>query len=660
MMASPKTSQLRRAKIFTRLELLCAVLLVVAGCAFGVEGAREPSSAREASSSFGVGAQVAQKAGREPTQNKSVVFGRAVYEDTGRAVRRARIVLFSPEKESPNGGAIREVVTNLRGEFRMKEIPPGRYYIAVDASGILSPASFLNFSSMAELREARPDVGEMKKHFQEVVLDGANEVEIEVRARRGASITGRVTFADGDPAINVPVQIMRGGDARRARFFTSLNPTAVFGGLHTDDRGVYRVSGLPPGEYIIGVSEMVAHAERTEAGPAWDMSIFGSPLATTYYPSTADAKKATPVRVEAGQEVSGIDVTLAERPMFKLAGVVRSRLDNRPLARAHVRLYTKEEASEANLHVYRGYGDDSRYVSTDAQGRFEFNELPDGVYQLSVAPNNEYYEGETTTTTADTGTNMNANMNTNMSVVTSERRPPRKKFVPKMQEVTINGTDMANVVVQLSEGGRISGTVTIDGGKPIPDYGIHVMTERVGEKDFGSPSASVRSNGKFVVEGLAAGATFLHAFGNYKNETYYVKSIKLGSRDLEREPLEVGEGSEITGVQIVISSEPAKLAGRVTTGADKRGVGMSPLLLAPTDPARRQRQTAQCGGVSDSEGRFEIACAPGEYVLIVFGQNERPHPLNEEEINARLQRAQRVTLRAGETKQLEISAPEVK
>jgi hypothetical protein len=70
---------------------------------------------------------------------KSVITGKAVYDDTDRPVRRASIMLIdlvntqqSPEKFS--------TATDNDGKFRIKNVPAGSYIVMVDAPGVLTGA----------------------------------------------------------------------------------------------------------------------------------------------------------------------------------------------------------------------------------------------------------------------------------------------------------------------------------------------------------------------------------------------------------------------------------------------------------------------------------------------------------------------------------------
>ncbi|HYN85253.1 MAG TPA: carboxypeptidase-like regulatory domain-containing protein, partial [Pyrinomonadaceae bacterium] len=284
---------------------------------------------------------------------KSVVRGRAVYADTERPVRRARVKLLNSDER----GSERTGLTNERGEFEIKNVAAGSYILAVDAPGVVTPVGYIDI----ETRE-RPDLTEVSKNFEMVTVDGKAAYEVTVRARRGAALSGRVTYADGDPAPGLAVHVMRRAGAHYVKILSGLGVGAVMG-ARTDDRGVFRVSGLPPGEYVVGVSESAEHDDeggrRDEevAGFAEMFESYGRQLFTTFHPSATTAGEAAAVRVEAGEEREGLDIVVSERAARVVSGRVRGRADKRPVAGARVSIARRGDGAPApTMTPYGDFG----------------------------------------------------------------------------------------------------------------------------------------------------------------------------------------------------------------------------------------------------------------------------------------------------------------
>ncbi|MCA1593559.1 MAG: carboxypeptidase-like regulatory domain-containing protein [Acidobacteria bacterium] len=577
-----------------------------------------------------------------PEEPKSTVYGRAVYDDTGRPVKRARVQLLNIEGRGQQYAGL----TNANGEFRIRKVPVGNYFVTVDAPGVMSPVSFLDIQEMRG--NSHPDLREVRKHFDEVDVDGKSDREVNVRAKRGASVSGRVTYADGDPAINVSVSIMRRRGERLAQLITGVNPATLYS-MRTDDRGVFRVAGLPPGEYLVAVSETVEHGE-SDAGryDPMEASIFGNPLMMTFYPSATRAGQATPVRVEAGEDRDGVDITIAERALHTLSGVVRGGRDGRPVASASVRFAPKVPASGVDATLSSPYEETRGTVQTDEQGLWQLREIPDGVYIISVNPPSVYESATTATTTGGVD-----------GAPPTRPRRPKKRYAPKQQEVKVAGGDVANINIVVNEGGRISGTYVYEDKQPASYQYASFYVERAeeGETAGGERITGGGSDGKFTIDGIPPGRMYLRAsLYNEDTEKTYVKSMTWRGRDLLREPLEIAQGTDVEGVQVVMSSEVATLDVRAVSGTDKNAARGVVIILAPVDPTQWPHPDTQLSCASGRDGTCAISGAPGEYLVIALTSGERVESVGDV-IKRRAAGAPRVSLRAGERKSLEVLTP---
>ena len=377
--------------------------------------------------------------GAEPS--KSIISGKVVYDDTGRPVRRANVMLVDVVNMQPAADKY-TTATDGGGKFRIKNVAAGSYLVMVDAPGVLTPLAFMN---VEENRAPTPaDLTAARKNFEEVVVDGTNEAKVEVRARRGGAISGKVTYRDGDAAINVMISVVRKKGDGGSRFLSGFNPGSLLG-MHTDDRGMYRIAGLPPGEYLVSAAESNTNIEesdeKTPPGHGIDKfmrDLFTSDaLAVTYYGDTKTARDATVVRIEPGVEESDINITLIEHPSFVVGGTLASRRDHRPLYRATLKLRSKED--------YGGIFPTERTTQTDEQGNWQFKGVPDGTYIINIEP--PYQSSASATTDTSNGSQK----------PDSTPVPPRR-LSRKQQEVTVSGGDITTLAIELSEGASIAGT----------------------------------------------------------------------------------------------------------------------------------------------------------------------------------------------------------
>jgi hypothetical protein len=579
------------------------------------------------------GEESADVSRRETETAKSVVTGKAVYDDNGRPVRRASIMLIDlgNTQEFPDKFS---TATDVNGKFKIKNVPAGNYLVMVDAPGVLTPLAFINLD---ENRAPTPaDFVEARKHFDEVVVDGTNEVKVEVRARRGGAISGKITYKDGDPAINVLISIVRKREeSGGARFISGFNPSSLMG-MHTDDRGMYRVAGLPPGEYLVSAAEPNTRVDdasgqvQTGGMDRFMREVFTSDaLAVTYYGDARTARDATTIKVEPGDERSDINITLIEHQNFLVGGTLTSKRDHRPLNRATLKLRSKED--------YGGFFPTERTTQTDEQGNWLFGAVPDGTYIITVEPPYE----PATTTTATT-----ANSDEPQPVQPAPRTRPRL-LSRKQQEVSVNGSDITALAIELSEGASISGTVAFEDSRKPPAY-TSIGIERIdgvkaGETGYASVDADT---GSFSFEGLAAGEIFLTAT-LYQNNNYYIKSVTLNGRDLLREPLKLGESDQIRGVQIVMSSNTATLVGRVLENAGGKPRGGVLVGLVPNAAQRWRARSGRLYARTNDAGEFKLSGPPGEYLVFVWPSDKASETLNESYLRTHAADAQRVTMQPG-------------
>jgi hypothetical protein len=619
----------------SRLILLFTLLLAVSAAAQTPPSSEPKIVVEQPTTQTSTGA--VENAQQEVAKAQSVVRGRAVYDDTGRPIRRARVLLLEIESR----GSERMGNTNSSGEFQIKDVPAGSYFVMVDIAGVITPLSFVD---LEEAANNKINFEEIKKQFDEVVVDGTHDVTVKVRARRGGAISGKVTYADGDPAVNVRINIMRKTDGRAVRFLTNLSPSAFFG-LQTDDRGYYRVAGLPPGEYLVSASEPVDHDGDGRTQRAGDyMGAFGlSSLVVTYYQGASKESAATAIQVDAGQEQNEINISLLERSLHIVSGTVVARRDGQPLRGAQVSLKSKEDRGTDAIFS------SGNSVSTDEQGRFTFIEIPDGAYTLTVQP-------PYNAMTAETAVEGQPEPEATPKPVASHR-----KLTTKQQDVTVSDSDVTDISITLSEGAIVSGTFTVEGGKPLPTD-LHIAlfpfsADHYTVEDLrqGTSAESVKPDGSFMIEGVSSGSFFPYVTVQ-PNDRYYVKAITAGSLDLLRDPLPVGDGATINNVRVIISTDAATLSGRMLT-ATGEPVGNVAVVLIPTDPTRWRGRASYLQGNSEGNGSYSVSGAPGDYFIFLFNHYLEAANITEAWVSERAASAPRVTLLPKERKTLNLTAP---
>ena len=127
---------------------------------------------------------------------------------------------------------------------------------------------------------------------------------------KGGVITGTVTTQTGEPVVGVRVQAtLIGSDANRPPF-----PYGRYSGERTtDDRGVYRIYGLPNGTYVVWAGGT--------SGMNPNLDAFDSDVPTYSPASTRDT--AEEISVRAGSETTNVDIRYRGETGRIVSGIAR-------------------------------------------------------------------------------------------------------------------------------------------------------------------------------------------------------------------------------------------------------------------------------------------------------------------------------------------------
>ena len=197
------------------------------------------------------------------------------------------------------------LTTDRNGAFAFDGVRAGRYRVSASKSG---------YTGRQPLHAAaeRFDTGR-----EVTIRDREQAAQIELTLYRESSIAGRVAEPDGIPAPDVQVFAA----VRRGAKYVRLDETRTV----AEWNGRYRISGLPPGEYLIVIlpsvstdpNRMRANAERRAPESSSATRPFFEP---TLYPGTASVASAETVTVFEGIPVDGIDTWLVPGERHSISG----------------------------------------------------------------------------------------------------------------------------------------------------------------------------------------------------------------------------------------------------------------------------------------------------------------------------------------------------
>lgn len=266
------------------------------------------------------------------------IRGKVVAADSGRGLRRAKIVLVSTKDASRRLDAF----TGVDGTFAVSSIEPGSYRLMVTRSG------FLTYDAG---QQAAGDV----PSFVELAA-GQTVDNLTIRLQRASVIAGRVVDEVGEAVEGASVFAMR------SQFFEGRRQFVPFsaGTLRTDEFGEFRVGRLSPGSYLVLVTS--SDTWTVTEGPRESKWAF----APTFAPGVPSEGEASQVSLRSGERVDVGDVALIPA---RTASVCGTAFDSHGMPLPRVEL-----TQEIKGHKFASYQSNAT-ASVGPDGLFCFKDL---------------------------------------------------------------------------------------------------------------------------------------------------------------------------------------------------------------------------------------------------------------------------------------------
>jgi len=459
------------------------------------------------------------------------------------------LLLSDPTIPSSQSPAMK-ATTDEDGRFRLTGVPPGRYNVLPLAPGFV-------ISTQAELGRTGKSV---------MLAEGETVEGIDFALTRGGVITGRITDANGRPAVSELVSLMLVDERGQKRPFYPSIPY----GLETDDRGIYRIYSLPAGRYLVS-----AGVERGDLMGAHSF------YPRTFHPNVIEEEKATIVEVTAGGEATGVDITLSQ-PLqtYAASGRIIDAETGQPVANIPYGIGRLDENGRLS-----SYSSGPAWL-TLAEGEFRLNDLAPGRYSVYVRPASD--------------------SNSYSDPVTFE----------------VVNADVSGLEVKLRRGASISGAAVIEGPSDPTvlaklsqlELGVFVQTT-----EMAVPSnqwIKIGPDGSFRIGGLRSGKVrFGLRGGSRVPQGFSLLRIERDGVE-QRDGIEITPSEQVIGVRLVIAYGNAEILGQVKIegGALPEGIHLRVLARRTDEPPNRYSLNAEV----DARGRFEFkGLAAGDYELVI-------------------------------------------
>ena len=513
----------------------------------------------------------------------------------------------------------RSITTDDQGRFSFTALPAGRYTLGVNKPGHVS----ITYGQRRPGTSGTP-----------IQLSDGQKFAADLQIPRGSVLTGTVLDENGEGTPGTNVRAMRIVNQGGRRTLQSS------GSGTTDDRGIYRIHSLQPGDYVVCASprntpmaemamrgqeeidairaelqavqaaqarEEVARAlqERlstAQANLAQQPQEAPPGYAQICYPGTMVITEAAPLQLGVSEERPGIDFQLQLVPMARVSGAI---VNGTGAQLQNVQITLQDAAAQ----VGGGFAM-SQSARADAEGRFRFTAIPPGQYKLTAraqvggppARGGGPGRGEMTFTVQGGRAGGPGSA------------PPRPEPVTLWgaTDVVVSGAAVENVMLSLQHGMSISGQMSFEGGIP-PPADLTRMRVSLNSADPGPGSSSyqarVDASGRFTATSVPPGRYRVSASGA---PGWFLESASAGGQDALDFPFEV-KPNQASSIALTFTDKQTELTGTVVNDQNQPAVEYT-LVIFPADsrywvgPSRRIQTTRPA-----TDGRFTVRnLPPGE------------------------------------------------
>jgi hypothetical protein len=506
----------------------------------------------------------------------AIVRGRVLDKESGAPIPRAVVVLV--RMSGPNAPDRRYARSGEDGRFEFRDVAAASYHLGAD-TGEERPTHLMQMAGTAG-----PSQG-LTLLIPTTTIDiQAGEVlhDLDIHLSRALVIAGTVVNGYGEPLANMDVRaelirngrVIRRGPLRR-----------------TDDRGEFRVFGLPPGRYRVCALAPEQYV-RSQA--------LQERLISTCYPSAVREQDAALVSVRSGDEPQ-VQIRMQQSRSFRLTGVVVDS-SGAPTPRASVRVSTHNR-----LDMY------GMTFQTDAAGRFSVGDLIAGEYDLEAsAP----------------GPNQAAGHRGELAV----------------QTVYLEAD--LEVLLSMSRTARVAGQIVFEDANVPPPAALKGMSVSAIAAPRAPRSRAVPVRADLTFElGELHGPQVLAVDG--APDGWVVGSVRYAGVDVTDVPFELRDSGDARQLQITMTRRGALVTGRVVDAAGAPLPGAH-VFLVSAQPQRWVRGRTGPTAVAGDGGAFSIAMQrQGEYLLVALTQEDAPDWPEREDYELLAKVAERVTLAEG-------------
>lgn len=546
------------------------------------------------------------------------------------------------------------VLTGSDGRFMFSRLKGGMYNLDGDKAGFLRGG----------VGSTRPGMSAGGIGLQ----IGEQRTDVIIRLWKAAAMGGLVLDDGGEPAIGVEVKFVR----RQTVGTRILWSPAGISTTRTDDRGIYRVAGVTPGDYIAYIpvtqatlpSSVMDEYQKGQAanndtyrslmtefirgnlplngagsagshqvgdfivsptdGMPSPTNVEGAPslaYASVYHPASSTLSGATPFKLASGEERYDINFQLRPVRTIRISGTLMG--PDGPVGLTRVSL---SPANNAGMYT----DIDAAATVTDMKGTFTFFNVPQGQHMLRVlrVPRvNSTSNAVTTVVQTGAGTSMMSMSSSGPSL--TPPLPPDPVLWAE-QSVAAGDENITGLVVTARTGIRVQGRVEFSGTATKPDEtqmaGVSVRLSPVdGRSQLGAGTTRVSGTGELTSQGYSPGSFFVSASLPSSLQGWTLATVMHGGIDVSQSPLELTSG-DVKDLVITFTDQKTSLSGVARdTSNTPDPTGMAVIFPAdrpivadePLNPRRVRSARAM------STGKFAFGTLPpGDYFVAGVSADE--------------------------------------
>jgi len=493
---------------------------------------------------------------QEPQPKREGVISGRVVADDGQPMAGAQVMALGVGKSQIQFSS-QSTSCDAEGNFKVTGLAHGVYSIIARAPGYTS----------VEDQSRKHRIGEVAM----------------IRMARGGVITGRVTDEFGEPAVGVWVSADRVRDPEGKPDNSAATMGEMTSSRMTDDRGVYRIYGLDPGAYVVGINgaSPTLGFGRTSREPP------------TYHPSSPRGA-AVEINLRGAEEVSSVDIRARGGRGRAISGTVSGETQGEGLINGVV--VTLVGAADKHF---------AAITTLMGNKNFSLRGVEDGEYEMIAMRFSE-----------------------SMDFALS---------VPK--RVAVRGADVNGVELKLLKLGSISGRVVIEAPKAECKTAEQFKAEEALielRRDDKAPgvfpsgiipmeisgslgAATPDKDGGFTVKNLEAGRYRIDT--DLPDESWYIRAITQAATpkpvDISRAGVTLKQGEKISGIEMIIAQGAASLSGKIVPAREgERLPKRLRVHLIPAETTAADELIRYAEATVGGDGSFEFKhVAPGKYML---------------------------------------------